>query len=381
MYGFENFSGAGYAKAPFSIWAYGMSVFSPTREFWSERRVFITGHTGFKGAWLSIWLHALGAAVKGYALEPATDPNMYDYFGCEKLISSSFGDLNDTDKLRVEMNQFAPDVVLHLAAQALVIDSYKSPLETFQTNTLGTASLLDACRSSESVKVIISVATDKVYENLEEMRQFSESDRLGGKDPYSASKAAAELVVAAYRESFFRGKGVKLASVRAGNVFGGGDWADNRIVPDAARAFSGGQGLVVRNPQAIRPWQFVLEPLLGYLMVAKACFIDTGYDTAWNFGPDDSDVRTVGELADLMCSAWGGEASWEPAGESPGSFKEASVLLLSSQQAKERLNWQPLLNLEEGVDLTMRWYKMFQSISPAELLEFTRTLTEKFTAR
>lgn len=230
------------------------------------------------------------------------------------------------------------------------------------------------------LRAIVAVATDKVYENLETKRPFSETDRLGGKDPYSASKAASELVVASYRESFFRDKNVRLASGRAGNVFGGGDWSENRIVPDAARAFSAGKKLVVRNPQAIRPWQFVLEPLLGYLMLARACFDGTGFDTAWNFGPDDASVRSVGELAGLLCDAWKDGASWSPMDESTGSFKEANVLLLSSKLAKEKLNWRPQLSLEKGIDLTMSWYKKFQSVNPAELLEFTRSLTEKFTA-
>lgn len=337
----------------------------------------------------------LGAKVKGFALAPPTEPSMFDVLGCAGVFESVEGDIRDRDSVRKELVNFAPDVVFHLAAQALVIDSYAHAFETFQTNALGTASVLEACRDSDSVRGIVAVATDKVYENREWKYSYRESDPLGGKDPYSASKAAAELVVASYRQSFFQPRGVALASGRAGNVFGGGDWADNRLVPDGFRAFSTSQPLIVRNPSAIRPWQFVLEPLLGYLMLGRACLESTEYDTAFNFGPNEEDVLSVAQLADAMTRAWGKGASWraaegpsqansastkgansssqansspakganssspEASKNSSPKFEEANTLILNSGYAKQRLKWSPLLSIEEALGLTMSWYKVF----------------------
>ncbi|MBZ0189582.1 MAG: CDP-glucose 4,6-dehydratase [Candidatus Obscuribacterales bacterium] len=356
-----------------------MVDFSASERFWSGKRVFVTGHTGFKGTWLTLWLRLLGAEVKGYALEPPTEPSMFAALGGADLLESVTGNILDRELLERELTNFKPDIVFHLAAQSLVIDSYQNPIETFETNTLGTACVLEACRRSKSLKAIVVVATDKCYENREWMYSYREQDPLGGKDPYSASKAAAELVVASYRESFFKNEGVSLASARAGNVFGGGDWADNRLVPDGVRAFTQGNPLVVRNPQAIRPWQFVLEPLNGYLMLGRACLSGTGFDTAWNFGPDESDVCTVEKLAESMVSAWGESVSWVEVKESPtGGPKEASILLLNSGYAKQRLGWKPLLSMGEAMSLTVRWYKEYCCGVRTASLELTESQINEY---
>lgn len=357
------------------------SKFLPTQEFWSGKRVFLTGHTGFKGGWLALWLRRLGATVRGYSLEPATTPCFFNQVGGNRLFESISGDIREREVVKRSVHSFAPDVVLHLAAQALVIDSYKSPFETFEINALGTASLLEACRDCQSIKAIVAVSTDKCYENKEWVYSYREPDALGGSDPYSASKAASELVVASYRNSFFRDAGVSLASVRAGNVFGGGDWAENRIVPDGIRAFSQKVPLKVRHPQSIRPWQFVLEPLLGYLMVARACLEGTAFDTAWNFGPNEDTVCTVAQLADAMVRAWGDRASWVELETAEKQFKEASLLLLNSSYAKQRLGWKPVLNVDDALEMTVDWYLKSMKASENELLSFSEQQIEQFSKR
>ena len=354
------------------------SRFFPDKDFWTGKRVFITGHTGFKGAWLSAWLNSLGARVKGYALEPIVEPNLFSLLKVDEFVESSIGDILDFDFLYKELDSFSPDIVFHLAAQSLVIDSYNNSYETFQINTLGTASVLEALKKIDSVKTVVVITTDKVYENSENGKSFKESDSLGGKDPYSASKAAAEIVTASYRESFFKDKGVSVASARSGNVFGGGDWAANRIVPDGIRAFLSGEPLVVRNPESVRPWQFVLEPLMGYIMLGRACYSATEYDTAWNFGPNQNEIYTVAELAGILSELWGDSACWKAQGIQEKTFKEASCLVLDSKRSEEKLDWKPVLDIRSALDLTVKWYKTNES--EQSLPEFTRNqITEYMT--
>lgn len=330
--------------------------------FWKNKRVFVTGHTGFKGSWLSFWLHLLGAKVEGYALEPYTNPNLFDVLKIRDLIQeSTIANINDFTLLKQKISNFEPDVVFHLAAQPLVRYSYKNPIETYQTNVLGTVHVLESIRLVPSVKSCVVVTTDKCYENKEWHWGYRETDHLGGFDPYSSSKACAEIVTAAYRRSFFPGQLNQnslacIASARAGNVIGGGDWSEDRLIPDAIRAFESGEKLLIRNPQAIRPWQHVFEPLLGYLTLAKALY-EKGpeYASAWNFGPVDSDCRTVESVINLMIEGWASAATWEKdGGEQP---HEATFLKLDCSMANNKLQWQSRWSLEEAVKRIVAWHQ------------------------
>ncbi len=327
--------------------------------FWGGRRVFLTGHTGFKGSWLSLWLSSLGAKVSGYALDPPTEPNLYRAAGLEELVRSVRADVRDGERLAHEMRKAAPEVVFHLAAQPLVRESYRAPIETYTVNVIGTAHLLEAVRSSPGVRAVVVVTSDKCYENREWVWGYRESDALGGFDPYSSSKACAELVTAAYRSSFFpadahRGHGVAIATARAGNVIGGGDWATDRIVPDCIRAFQGGRPVAVRNPGALRPWQHVLDPLFGYLLLAERLLVEgPALAGAWNFGPDDADVRPVGALVEALCRHWGSEAALTI--DSDMHPHEARFLKLDCSRARTLLGWRPLWDLETAVAKTVSW--------------------------
>ena len=324
------------------------------REFWRGRSVFLTGHTGFKGGWLSTWLLALGARVAGYALAPDTTPSYFERCGLAERLASRDGDINDAGALEAALGAARPSIVFHLAAQSLVRRSYRAPVETFATNVLGTARLLEAARRTPSVEAVVVVTSDKCYDNRERREGYREGDPLGGHDPYSASKAAAELVTAAYRRSFFA-EGARVATVRAGNVIGGGDWAEDRLVPDAMRALARGETVRVRNPSAVRPWQHVLEPLGGYLTLAERLVESDAFATAWNFGPRDEDAVPVAALVELVLGLWG-DGRWQAVAEATAPH-EAGLLRLDWTQARQRLGWRPVLTLKEAAELTVAWYR------------------------
>jgi CDP-glucose 4,6-dehydratase len=304
--------------------------------FWKQKKVLITGHTGFKGSWMSLWLQELGATVVGYSNSVPTDPSLFKVANVEEDMKSIVADVRDLNRLKEEVSKFEPEIVIHMAAQSLVQVSYDNPVETFSTNVMGTVNLFEAIKTSQSTKVVINVTSDKCYEEMELDRGFKETDPLGGYDPYSSSKGCSELVTSSYRNSFFnknKNSNVVLASVRAGNVIGGGDWAKNRIIPDAMRAFANNEKLLVRNPNSIRPWQHVLEPLFGYLILCQQLINNpTTFSGAWNFGPNYEDTQPVSVLADIIVESWGGDAEWgHDNGEHP---YEANYLKLDCTKAK-----------------------------------------------
>lgn len=334
--------------------------------FWSGQRVFVTGHTGFKGAWLTIWLRELGAIVAGYSLPAPTQPSLHEVIGHGHLAVDQVADIRDRGALHTALAAFTPTVVMHLAAQAVVRRSYDDPLDTFATNVIGTANVLEACRGITGLRAVLVCTSDKCYRNEERGAAFREDDPLGGHDPYSASKACAELVTTSYRQSFFSPRqgqpaAAAVGSARAGNVVGGGDWAADRLVPDAVRAFGAGRPLTIRNPQARRPWQFVLEPLSGYLALARA-LAERGSEFAlpWNFGPLDDSVWSVEQIADRLRLAWGNGAR-VVADAIETAKHEAGVLRLDSSQAMTRLGWRPRMTVGDALDETARWYKAYLS--------------------
>lgn len=327
--------------------------------FWRRKKVLITGHTGFKGSWLSLWLQSVGADVIGYALEPTTSPNMFEQTEVGQGMESVIGDIRDSDHLGQTIKHYRPPIVFHMAAQALVRKGYQQPTGTFDVNVRGTSCLLDAVRQSRGVRAVVVVTSDKCYRNSDLSRPFKETDELGGYDPYSSSKACAELVVAAYRSSFFslpHGEPCHVATVRAGNVIGGGDWADDRLLPDTVRAIIGGKPLAIRNPKAIRPWQHVLEPLGGYLLLAEKLW-DKGrdYAEAWNFGPLEDDTKPVEHIIKRVIELWGEGCkwSWDQSQHPP----ESEVLRLDCTKARQRLQWEPRWRLEETLKMTVGLYK------------------------
>ena len=335
-----------------------------TATFWNGRRVFLTGHTGFKGSWMSLYLQHMGAVVRGYALAPERPTDLFYAAEVGTGMDSILGNINHFDPLRESVAGFAPEIVIHMAAQPLVRASYVDPLGTYETNVLGTARVLEAARRCASVRSIVVVTTDKCYENLEWAWPYREIDALGGHDPYSSSKACAELVCASYRSSFFAPErhaehGVSLATARAGNVIGGGDWAADRLIPDLMRSFLAGEPVSIRNPAAVRPWQHVLEPLRGYLMLAQALY-ERGpeFGEAWNFGPDASDARPVEWIVDHVAKGWEPAPRWtRDGGAHP---HEAHLLRLDCSKAAERLGWRPRLPLPEALRQTIAWYRAWQ---------------------
>ena len=330
--------------------------------FWSGRRVFVTGHTGFKGSWLALWLRRLGAEVTGYALDAPTQPSLFEEAQVAQSLVHVAGDVRDAHALRVAMQRAQPEVVFHLAAQSLVRRSYAEPVETYATNVMGTVHVLDAARHLDSVRAVVNITTDKCYENLETQRAYRESDVLGGRDPYSNSKACSELVTQAYRQSFFEpgsnaAARTGIATARAGNVIGGGDWAVDRLVPDLLRAFDSGVPAIVRRPGAVRPWQHVLEPLAGYLTLAERLYAQPQhYSGAWNFGPRADDMRAVGDIAAALSSALGEHASFVVQAEA-GAPHEAGLLLLDAGKARRELNWHSALELEEALLWIAQWHQ------------------------
>ena len=331
--------------------------------FWQGKKVFITGHTGFKGSWLCLWLNSLGAEVTGYALEPPTQPSLFELCGIDKLVKSVIGDIRDLNKLSTTMRESAAGIVFHMAAQPLVRDSYNLPVETYETNVMGTVNLLEAVRNCSRVKAVINITTDKCYENMHQERGYHENDPLGGYDPYSSSKACSELITSAYRNSYFNihkfiDHKVGLASARAGNVIGCGDWANDRLVCDFIKAILENRKLTIRNPRAIRPWQHVLEPLSGYLELAEKLYANgQAYAEAWNFGPVDQDAMTVEWIVKRLCEKWGGVAAYEI--DSRKHPHETNTLKLDCSKAKEKLGWRPRWKLEKAIDSIIEWTKAY----------------------
>jgi CDP-glucose 4,6-dehydratase len=343
-----------------------MVLARPDPLFWKDKKVFLTGHTGFKGSWLALWLTSFGAKVTGYALAPDTVPNLFDVLGLgHSLVHSHIADIRDLSRLRDVIDAAQPDIVIHMAAQPLVRYSYEHPVETYATNVMGTVHLLECLRSIDSVRATVIVTTDKCYENTDRLYSYKETDPMGGYDPYSNSKGCAELVTSAYRQSYFPPSKYSehrhaIASARAGNVIGGGDWSPDRLIPDAIKAFEKGQALYIRNPLAIRPWQHVLEPLSGYLVLAQTLYEKGAkYAGAWNFGPREDDAQSVKKVVDLLISAWGAPATWlQDAASHP---HEAQTLKLDISKAHDNLGWQPQWRLDEAINKIVQWQYAYQA--------------------
>lgn len=346
----------------------GMEM-KPAQSFWSDKKVLITGHSGFKGSWLALWLSILGAKVTGVSLPPVTIPNLCSLIQLNDLIDEHFIDIRDAEALSQVVNKTSPDIVFHLAAQPLVRASYRNPLETFSTNIMGTANLLDSLRGHNSVKVAVLITTDKVYKNQEWEYPYRENDTLGGYDPYSASKAASEIIAASYRDAFLTDQGVALATTRAGNVIGGGDWSEDRLIPDAVRAWESKIPLQIRSPFSVRPWQHVLEPLSGYLVLAEQLWQDKNLAGAYNFGPETNTSATVKEVIKHANKYYGrGEVIFDEKHDGP---HEAGLLSLDISKAKSVLGVKPLWTLSETIDQTMDWYLQFiRGADPRELCIF-----------
>jgi len=327
-----------------------------SRDFWSGKRVLVTGHTGFKGAWLCVWLRELGALVSGFSLKTTTSPALYDLAKVGETISSHFGDIRSESAIRQVIRAEEPEIVIHMAAQPLVQASYTDPVSTYATNVMGTVHVLEATREVGSVKVVINVTSDKCYENREWVWAYRESDAMGGYDPYSSSKGCAELVTSAYRRSFLSDAGIALASARSGNVIGGGDWSAGRIVPDLLRAAETGESLDIRNPKAIRPWQHVLEPLAGYLILAQKLLEDESrYADAWNFGPSEDSAIPVQELARRLLNLLESEAGWHSSPQT--SPHESQLLRLDISKARHGLGWEPLWSIDDTLEKVAEWYR------------------------
>ncbi|MDM0008848.1 CDP-glucose 4,6-dehydratase [Variovorax sp. J22G73] len=352
-----------------------------TESFWSGRRVFLTGHTGFKGGWLALWLGKRGAKVTGYALEPAYAPSLHSLTAPASSTESLIGDIRDLDRLRATVSACAPEVVFHLAAQPLVRRSYVDPVETYSTNVMGTVNLLEAVRSCDSIRSVVIVTSDKCYENREWPWGYRENEPMGGYDPYSNSKGCAELISASYRSSFFNEDrysqhGVALATARAGNVIGGGDWSVDRLVPDLLRAFGDQRDSVIRNPGAIRPWQHVLEPLRGYMMLAEKLYSEgPAWAQAWNFGPNDSDARPVSWIADQLAVLWGNGARWRTETEIAQPH-EANWLKLDCSKARQDLGWIPRWDLTRSLAAIVDWQQAW--IEGCEMAEYTHKQIEQY---
>jgi CDP-glucose 4,6-dehydratase len=336
------------------------------KNFWKGKKVLITGHTGFKGSWLCMLLNTMGAEISGYALEPPTEPSLFDLCNIKLFVNSTIADIRDLDKLLKKIEIEKPEIIIHMAAQPLVRLSYEEPVLTYQTNIIGTINLLEAVRvsKSKSVKVVVNVTTDKCYENKEWIWPYRENEPLGGHDPYSSSKACSEIVTTSYRSSFFNPTNydqhhVAIATARAGNVIGGGDWATDRLIPDFLRAILNKKTIIIRNPNSIRPWQHVLEPLTGYLMLSERLYNEGIYFAeAWNFGPNDEDTKSVIWIVEQLCNRWSKEASYEL--DNKIHPHEAGYLKLDCSKAKDKLNWHPKWTLEKALDSIIEFTRAFQ---------------------
>jgi len=337
--------------------------------FWRGKRVFLTGHTGFKGSWLSLWLQLLGVELTGFALAPPTNPSLFELARVSDGMRSIEGDIRDLEVFKKNLINSEPEIVIHMAAQPLVRDSYQNPVNTFASNVMGTVHLFEAIRSSPTVRAVVNITTDKCYENKEWIWGYREHEPMGGHDPYSASKACAELISGAYRTSFFQPNGnkVAMATARAGNVIGGGDWAADRLMTDLIDALTTGKPLLLRNPNAIRPWQHVLEPLRGYLMLVEKLFIHgSEFAEAWNFGPNNEDAKPVLWLTERLTQLWGGNAKWQL---QPGDHPhEANYLKLDISKAKNKLGWSPSMDLERALCLTVEWAQQLASGADARAI-------------
>lgn len=347
------------------------------QSFWEDKTVFLTGHTGFKGGWIAHWLHELGASIWGYSLEPPTQPNFFIEAQLKKrLTHSTVGDIRDLTALTSALKEAKPDIIFHMAAQPLVRESFNTPIETFAANVMGTLNVLEAARQCGTVRAIINITTDKCYENKEWPWPYRENDRLGGHDPYSASKACAEIAAAAYRSSFLADANIQLANVRAGNVIGGGDWATDRLIPDFLRALDAKETLIIRSPSAIRPWQHVLEPISGYLLLAEKLYSEgSEFGEAWNFGPKDDDAKPVRWIVDQLCICTPG-ANWRT--ENARQPHEAGLLKLDSSKAKTRLGWAPRWCLEDALDKTLEWHQAWRQ--KADMADITIAQIQAYVA-
>ncbi|MGQ3685079.1 MAG: CDP-glucose 4,6-dehydratase [Candidatus Loosdrechtia sp.] len=333
--------------------------------FWKNKKVLITGHTGFKGSWLSLWLQSCGSQVIGYALHPGVKPNLFENANVAEKMVSIFGDIRDLETLQSAFQKYKPEIIFHMAAQPLVRYSYNYPVETFAVNIMGTVNILEAVRHADSVRVVVNITSDKCYENKEWVWGYREADPMGGRDPYSSSKGCAELVTSSYRNSYFSGENfdchrVAIATARAGNVIGGGDWSEDRLVPDVMRAFLDGRSAVIRYPNARRPWQHVLEPLSGYLFLAEKLWHDGSlFSQAWNFGPDDGDAKPVSWIVEYLVNVWGEGANWQvDKGNHP---HEAHCLKLDCSKARALLGWTPKLHLSTALEWTCEFYKRYHN--------------------
>ena len=348
------------------------------------RKILITGHCGFKGSWLSLWLNKLGAYVYGYSLKNTSEFTAYESMGISDILADEkIGDIRDAEDLELFFSDVKPEIVLHLAAQPLVRLSYKEPLSTYQTNVIGTLNVLEASRKNDSVKAFVNVTTDKCYENLENGRAYKEDDAMGGYDMYSSSKGCSEILTSSYRNSFLKDEGFALASGRAGNVIGGGDWAEDRLIPDCIKALSKGEEMPIRNPDSVRPWQHVLEPLAGYLSLARALLESPkDYSTGFNFGPDSSAILSVGDIVEILGQEWG-DGKWHNK-EEKSAPHEAKLLSLDIHKAEKMLGVRPVLNANEAVSMTAKWYKSFygkqtnmRDFSISQISEFTEKARSK----
>jgi CDP-glucose 4,6-dehydratase len=345
--------------------------------FYKNKKVLVTGHTGFKGSWLTIWLNELGADVSGYSLKPNTNPNNFDLCFLKDKINNNFGDIRNIQKFKSVFMKFKPEIIFHLAAQPLVIPSYKDPVFTYDTNIMGLVNLFEIIRSVNFVKSVIIITSDKCYKNKEIKRGYRETDELGGSDPYSSSKSCAEIISASYFNSFLKNKKINLATARAGNVIGGGDWADYRLIPDFIKAISGNKKLLIRNPESVRPWQFVLEPLSGYLALGQKLSSNkkTSF-SSWNFGPSNRPVNVSG-LADKISELWGSKENITLS-KAKNNYKETNYLRLNIEKSGKELKWKPIYNLRDAIRNTIEWYKLVYdgekdvySLCKKQIIEYT----------
>lgn len=346
------------------------------KSIYKNKKVLVTGHTGFKGAWLCLWLKQLGAEVIGYSLKPETTPNLFELLNLQEDITSIIGDIRDEENLTKVIDIYKPEIVFHLAAQSLVRVSYDEPKMTYETNVIGTLNLFEAIKKSSSVKVIVNITTDKCYENKEWVYSYRENDAMGGYDPYSSSKACCELLTSSYRNSYFSKNNIAISSVRAGNVLGGGDWAKDRLIPDIVKSLKDKKNILIRNPKAIRPWQYVLEPLSAYLLLATLMLEDTNkYSEGWNFGPDENINLNVENIIEKCINIWG-EGSYTI--DKSANPHEANLLNLDITKAKNVMNWFPVYNIEETLTESISWYKNFYTNETFNVKDYSIKQIEKY---